>query len=68
MVDGLVQRGGARFVAIKVPVNFDTAALQRDCRAARLVLLEKFKKMHLLVLQANDASKKSSPRGTTNKA
>jgi hypothetical protein len=54
MLNRLADR--ARFVALKVPVNFDTEKLVRDCNGSlSLALLHKFKKnapyVHKPVLQ-----------------
>ena len=47
----------AKFIALKVPVNFDSDKLVRDCTdSLSLVLLDKFKKMHLLVFRSTSPS------------
>lgn len=41
----------SKYIALKVPVNFDIDALKQDvARNAKVVLYDKFKKMHLIVL------------------
>lgn len=41
-----------RFIAVKVPVNFDITQFVKDIKMVTMVLHERFKKMHLLVLQS----------------
>lgn len=50
VVDALA--GVARYVALKLPVNHDTHAMVNACQRADMVLHERFKKMHLVVLRS----------------